>query len=149
MNAILDSTDSRPQAMPTGGGGVLRAIARVSAPLSRPLAGRRWFRLWAIVEHRGRRSGRRYATPVAVLPAIDGLIIPLPFGERTQWYRNVLAQGECTMRWAGSDHRFVEPEVIGLAEAQLGLNRFQRAMIRQVGIASYLRLKDASRTPAG
>jgi len=44
-----------------------------------------------VIEHRGRRSGRHYTTPVNYAP-VDGDVYCLAgFGPRTDWYRNVLA----------------------------------------------------------
>ena len=69
---------------------LLRAV-RSMTRLTRPLAGRRFFPLWALLRHRGRRSGREYAVPVGVRMTVDGYFIALPFGERTQWVHNVVA----------------------------------------------------------
>jgi hypothetical protein len=33
-------------------------MARLTAPMARVLAGRRGFPLWAVVRHRGRKTGR-------------------------------------------------------------------------------------------
>jgi deazaflavin-dependent oxidoreductase (nitroreductase family) len=121
--------------------GLLRSIARLFGPISRPLAGRRWFRLWAIVHHRGRRSGRRYATPVAIRATAGGAVIPLPFGDRTQWHRNVLAAGGCVVRWGGEDVPMVDPEVVDRAAAEAAFNRLLRFLIRRAGIHAFLRLR--------
>lgn len=48
-----------------------RAAQRAFEPVAKALAGRRWFPLWAVMHHRGRRSGTAYATPVAVVPTTD------------------------------------------------------------------------------
>lgn len=117
-----------------------RAVARTSAPLSRPLAGRRFFPLWAIVHHRGRRSGRDYATPVAVRASPAAFVIALPWGARTEWVRNVVAAGECTLRWRGADHRTATPMVIGFDEAAPAFSGGQRVVLRLAGASTFLRL---------
>jgi deazaflavin-dependent oxidoreductase (nitroreductase family) len=44
-----------------------------------------------LIEHRGRRSGRQYTTPVNYAP-VDGNVYCLAgFGPRTDWYRNIMA----------------------------------------------------------
>jgi len=45
-----------------------------------------------VIEHTGRRSGSRYRTPVNYTPAGTDLYCVAAFGERTDWYRNLLAQ---------------------------------------------------------
>ncbi|HET6317792.1 MAG TPA: nitroreductase family deazaflavin-dependent oxidoreductase, partial [Chloroflexota bacterium] len=70
------------------------ALTRVFNRLALPLAGTRALPLYGVLVHRGRRSGKTYRTPVVVRPTADGFIIPLPWGEGTDWCRNVRAAGE-------------------------------------------------------
>ena len=44
-----------------------------------------------VIEHTGRRSGTRYLTPVNYTHAGDDLYCIAAFGEKTDWYRNLLA----------------------------------------------------------
>lgn len=125
------------------------AVARVSAPLSRPLAGRRLFPLWAVVHHHGRRSGRPYAVPVAVRVSPDAFTIPLPWGDQTQWLRNILAAGGCTIRWRGADHIVTAPRVIGMDDAADAFHPLQRAVLRGAGIRAFVRLDRAEPDGAG
>ena len=118
-----------------------RALARVTAPLSRPLAGRRFFPLWAIIHYRGRRSGREYAIPVAIRAPAVAFVIALPWGDQTQWVRNVLAAGGCTIRWRGVDHAVVDPRVIGIAEAAAAFTPVQRWILRAAGVARFIHLR--------
>ncbi len=124
---------------------VTRTISKFTAPASRPLAGRRFFPLWANLHHRGRRSGRAYAVPVAVRVSADAFVIALPWGDRTQWVRNVIAAGGCTIRWRGTDHEVIEPEVIGAAEAREAFSPFQRWVLGTAGVSIFIRLR---RTPS-
>ena len=105
------------------------------------LAGMRFLPLYGVISHRGRRSGKVYRTPVVVRPTSDGFIVPMPWGESTDWYRNVRAAGECTIRWKGRDYSLVDPEVTGdLATAAPGFSALQRAMMTRLGIKQALRL---------
>jgi len=47
---------------------------------------------YAVVHHKGRRSGQTYATPVNVRPTPEGFIIPLYYGSNVDWCRNELAE---------------------------------------------------------
>jgi hypothetical protein len=62
----------------------IHAAARLSAPLGRIVAGRRLLNIWAMVEYRGRKSGRLYRVPLAVHRTADGFVFPIPFGPGTQ-----------------------------------------------------------------
>lgn len=53
-------------------------------------AGRR-HSLFGIIHVTGRRSGRRYSTPIRVVEQGDGFVVPLTYGLRTSWYVNLLA----------------------------------------------------------
>jgi deazaflavin-dependent oxidoreductase (nitroreductase family) len=119
------------------------AAARASAPLSRPLAGRRLFPLWAVVHHHGRRTSREYAVPVAVRVSPGAFTIPLPWGDETQWLRNVLAAGACTIRWNGADHVATAPRVIGMEEAGGVFHPLQRVVLRAAGIRACIQLDRA------
>ena len=52
-----------------------------------------WLPGFGVVVHRGRRSGRRYRTPVNVFATADGYRFALTYGPDTDWVRNVLAAG--------------------------------------------------------
>ena len=68
-----------------------RLATRLFNPLAMLLAGTRIFPLYGVLEHRGRRSGKLFRTPVVVRPTVDGFVVPMPWGEGTDWYRNVKA----------------------------------------------------------
>ena len=119
----------------------MRAVGRMTTPVSRLIAGRRFFPLYAVVHHHGRRSGRAYAVPVAVRVTDDAFTIALPWGNETQWLRNVLAAGECTITWRGRDLRATEPRVIGFDEAGPAFSPIQRTLLRAIGVKSFLRLR--------
>ena len=90
------------------------------------LAGHRIFPLWAILRHRGRKSGTEYAIPVAVIPTRTSFVIALAWGPETDWVRNVRAAGGCTIRWKGVNYDCTDPAFVGddvaVAEAR-GLTR--------------------------
>jgi len=57
-----------------------------------------------LLEHRGRRSGRLRRVVVEVVrrdPDRDAWIVASAWGERTQWYRNLLAQPEAMVQVGG------------------------------------------------
>jgi deazaflavin-dependent oxidoreductase (nitroreductase family) len=56
-----------------------------------------WLPGFGVVVHRGRRSGRRYRTPVNVFATQDGYRFALTDGQDADWVRNVLAAGGCEL----------------------------------------------------
>ena len=57
-----------------------------------------WFPWYGWLLHVGRRTGRRYRTPIMLFRRGDRAVIALTYGERTQWLKNVLASGTCTFQ---------------------------------------------------
>jgi len=128
----------------TGAGELMRVFTRVTDPITRPLAGHRFFKLWAVVHHVGRRSGARYATPVAIVTTPDGFVIPLPWGERTNWARNVLEAGGCRVQWGGTEYTLVDPQLITRSEADEFFGRILRLGLSIFGMRVFLRLRRAA-----
>lgn len=110
-------------------------------PLMARLAGQRHVRGFAVLRHRGRRSGRLYETPVVVRPTADGFVVPLPFGEQTDWWRNVLAARECVIRWNGAEYHLVEPELLEWTAARPAFHRLEREVVPLLGIRRFVRLR--------
>jgi deazaflavin-dependent oxidoreductase (nitroreductase family) len=111
--------------------------------LTRPLAGHRWFRLWAIIRHRGRKSGRAYETPVAIRRIGDGFVVAMVFGDRTQWANNILEAGSCEIRWDGRDFRLTDPRVVDMDAVASAFAAPQRWLIERFGVTQFLRLSVA------
>src|SRR2546421_11831411 len=91
--------------------------SRMLNPLVLLLAGTRLLPLYGVIAHRGRRSGKVFHTPVVVRPTPAGFIVPMPWGETTDWYRNIRAAGGCEIRWKGRTYVMVDPQVLNAEEA--------------------------------
>ena len=91
-----------------------RSLARFNLVVTNRVTGLAAGRLpgFAIVEHTGRRSGRRYRTPVNLFRSGDRFVVALTYGRGSQWVRNVLAAGGCEVRTGGRRLRLAEPEVV-------------------------------------
>lgn len=115
----------------------LRRVSTRLGPLGRPVAGRRWFPLYAVIHHVGRKSGRAYATPIVVRQTATGFMVPLPF-DKAQWARNVLAAGEAHLSWNGRDVIVTDPKFVDVGVAGPAFNGFQRRAIKWLGIDRFL-----------
>ena len=109
--------------------------------MSRPLAGTRWFGFWAVIGHQGRTSGTPYETPIVALRRKGAYLIPMPFGESTQWAKNVLAADGGRIRQAGRTVAIDRPEVIPLEAADADLPMVIRFLSRRFGIRQYMRVR--------
>ena len=109
----------------------------------RTLAGSRRLPLFAVIHHRGRRSGRSYATPVAARRTADGFVVPMTFGPQADWVQNVRTARGCVIRWHGADYPVVEPKVIDWAAARSAFSPIERALVPLFGIEQFVRLRHA------
>jgi hypothetical protein len=73
----------------------VRPMTRALNPLIRKFAGRRHFRMAAEIRHVGRKSGRAYVTPAGARVRGGVAVIPLTFGNQSDWSKNVRAVGGC------------------------------------------------------
>ena len=120
-----------------------RALARSFGPVANRFAGRRWFPLWVILRHTGRTSGTPYATTVVALPTPDGFMIPLPFGDATQWAKNLFAAGGGSLRSHGREYGIVEPRIVDGEVAAAHLPLPFRFMAGRLGLRQYVMVRIA------
>jgi len=79
-----------------------------------------------VIEHVGRRSGARYFTPVNYTQAGDDLYCIAAFGDKTDWYRNLLA-GDTSAAWL-PDGRW-EVRATDASEDQWRLDLMRKVLI--------------------
>jgi deazaflavin-dependent oxidoreductase (nitroreductase family) len=72
---------------------------------------------WAVILHRGRRSGRSYRTPLLAFRQDGTLIIALLYGEESDWLRNLRAAGGGHIVRMGRTFELREPRVVDTSEA--------------------------------
>ena len=120
---------------------IVRPLTRIFNPLIMRVAGGRWFPMWSLLRHRGHRSGRMYTTPVSVVPRGEYFWLGLAFGQEAGWVRNVLAAGECVVRYRATDYRLVEPLVVDGSAARSELPAYMRVFMSMAGIHKILRMR--------
>jgi deazaflavin-dependent oxidoreductase (nitroreductase family) len=111
---------------------MLRAIAKESSP-------------YGVVHHRGRRSGAAYATPVDARRTAAGVVITLPYGPDTDWCRNVLAAGSCTLTLGGEDLALTAPQVVPASVAAPQVPTDVARRWQRQGLAHFLALRIGDR----
>ena len=124
-------------ARPLLGRGVARFNRRFTNRLTRPLA--RWLPGFGVVIHAGRKSHRRYSTPVNVFSDAEGWVIALTYGTQSDWVKNVLASGGCELITCGRRHELTAPE-IRHDERQRLVPRFVRVPLRLLRVTDFMHL---------
>jgi deazaflavin-dependent oxidoreductase (nitroreductase family) len=121
---------------------LIRSVARIVNPLVLRIAGRRYMPVLGIVHHTGRRTGRCYATPLGVRPAVGGgFVMPLTFGEAAGWYRNIRAAGWCVITYRGEDHTVASPVIADSATALPAFPRYERLALQLIGVRQFVWLR--------
>jgi len=119
--------------------GLARFNRRLANRVIAQVAGRRLSPV-ALVEHQGRRSGRRYRTPVMPLPLRDGFLVSLPYGPGRDWVRNVLAAGGGSLQRGGRRFQLADPRLLDAAGAAPLLPAALRPALRAAPRIRFLRL---------
>ena len=83
---------------------------RIVNPITRRFAG--WVPGFAIISYVGRRSGKRYRTPLNVFHRDGRYVFALTYGREAEWVKNVLAAGTCEIQERGRTARLADPELI-------------------------------------
>lgn len=110
---------------------------RVTNPITLTFAGGRFF---AVVHHVGRRTGKRYRTPVLAAPFEAGFVIPLTYGNHVDWCQNVLSAGSFTLEWRAKERRVFDPELVDTAEVLSAFSKRVGWMLARNDVKQCLRV---------
>jgi deazaflavin-dependent oxidoreductase (nitroreductase family) len=109
---------------------VLGPLAHVASP-------------FALVIHRGRRSGREYKTPVWAFRSEQGFLIALTYGgSRSEWVKNVLADGRATLITRDGKQDVVRPRMVHGHEGLRAMPLFMQPALRILNVNDYLLLDE-------
>jgi deazaflavin-dependent oxidoreductase (nitroreductase family) len=117
---------------------VNRYLNRVTRPLAKRLPG------FAILTHRGRKTGRSYQTPINVFRRGDDYFFFLTYGSDAQWVKNVLASGSCSIETRGRIVELAEPELVTDPELRPAPAPVRFVEQRIAGVTEYLHMRAAS-----
>jgi deazaflavin-dependent oxidoreductase (nitroreductase family) len=98
---------------------------------------------FGVVEHRGRKSGRSYRTPVNVFRTGDGFAVALTYGRDAEWVRNVSAAGGAVIRSRGKTVPVSHPRIVQ-DESRSYAPAFVRLILARVHVDEFL-LVDTAR----
>jgi deazaflavin-dependent oxidoreductase (nitroreductase family) len=121
-----------------------RLVARANRSLLNPLLLRvaGWLPPFMIIEHRGRRSGKRYGTPVIGFfePGGDSIVVVLTYGEQVDWLKNLAAAGGGIVRFRGHDYPVGHPIVVSGLDQTRAIPRIMRSFLRLLRVSQFARL---------
>lgn len=113
--------------------GAFRGFLKSYNSITRHNSGTRLSTL-GLLTHVGRRSGRSYRTSLGVTRYRDGFLLPLTYGPRTDWYRNLMAAGTGTLVWRGQTYQLERPEIVAGPEALRSWPTGSRIALQMAGV---------------
>ena len=119
-----------------------RVVNRFVNPVTRPVAKR--LPSFAVLTHRGRKTGRTYRTPLNVFRRGDDYFFFLTYGSDVQWVKNVLAAGCCSIETRGRVVELVEAELVTDPELRPAPSHVRFVEGRIAGATQYLRMRASS-----
>ena len=98
---------------------VPRAVANFNSRITNPAARSitPWLPGQGTLEHVGRKSGKRYRTPLLVFPTRDGFVVLIGYGLESGWLKNVFAGGQAVLHKRGKSIALANPRLLSKAEA--------------------------------
>ena len=125
----------------------LRPITRRANWLMKPLVG--WLPGFGVLAYTGRKSGKRYRTPLNAFRRGRMVVFALTYGGDVHWVKNVLASGEAELRSRGRTHRLRDPRRIVDRGGRL-VPLPVRLFLRMLRVSEYLTMtvEDAPATDA-
>jgi deazaflavin-dependent oxidoreductase (nitroreductase family) len=120
----------------------LRVLARFNRkfanPVVRLVAGR--LPPLAIIRHRGRRTGRAFATPVLAFGTADGLVVGVLYGDVSDWVRNVRVAGGAQVKRGGVLRDYRHLRLVSRDEGLQLVPVLLRGPFRALGVRYFLEL---------
>ena len=98
-----------------------------------------WMPGFGVIVHRGRRSGRRYQTPVNVFGSGNGYVIALTYGPQADWVKNVLAAGGCELCTRGQTIPLGSPRLFH-DQSRSNIRPLKRQVLQILNVADFLSL---------
>ncbi|HJW48488.1 MAG TPA: nitroreductase family deazaflavin-dependent oxidoreductase, partial [Candidatus Limnocylindria bacterium] len=95
---------------------------------------------FAIISHRGRKSGQIHRTPMNVFRDGDDYLFALTYGSGVQWVKNVMAAGEADLRIGDRTIHLTDPELFVDPKRRL-MPLPVRFMLGVMQVSEFLRMR--------
>jgi hypothetical protein len=95
----------------------------------------------SVIRHRGRTTGRIYETPVWAAPTEDGFVIAIVYGPRSDWLKNVSADGTATLIRHGDAYLVGRPEIVPMESVRAYFPVTLQRIHRRIRVDQCLRVR--------
>ena len=93
-----------------------------------------------VIRHVGRSSGTEYETPIGPFETSEGFVIPLPYGAKADWLKNVQRSGGAVIVFEGVTYDIDDPEIIAADEAMPLIPPKHQRSLRWFSVNEFLRV---------
>lgn len=92
------------------------------------------------MQHQGRKSGKPYETPIAVVGSTSTAVyVALPWGRSTDWVRNLQAGGGM-LAWKGQAFSIAASAFVNKDQVLAETSGLRHEVVRRCALDDYLRL---------
>jgi deazaflavin-dependent oxidoreductase (nitroreductase family) len=120
---------------------IMQPLTKALNPVSVRMAGRPGFRVAGRIHHVGRRSGTRYVTPIGARIIDGNVLIPLTFGNQSDWVRNLRDAGGATVEVRRRSYEIGAPNFLNWPEARQTVSStfpWARVAFKILGIKQFI-----------
>jgi len=71
----------------------------------------------------------------------DGFLIPLAYGDVSDWYRNLKTAGQGTLQWREKQYRIGSPELVDDELASAAFPSRWRSQLEHFGVTRFVKVK--------
>jgi hypothetical protein len=80
-------------------------------------------------------------TPVITAAVTDGFLIPLAYGDVSDWYRNLKGAGQGTLKWQGKLYAIASPELVDDELASAAFPSRWRSQLERFGVTRFVKVQ--------
>ena len=95
----------------------------------------------AVICHVGRKSGRKYRTPVVAFRCRRGFVVPMTYGRDVDWGRNIIKARGCELAWMGRRFVLRNPRIVDGATAYPDLPIGVRSVLKAANLPGFVLLE--------
>lgn len=88
---------------------------------------------FSLILHIGRKSGRRYETPLILARVPEGFVAELTYGDNVDWYRNAIARGGCIVVHRGREYQVTRIEMCTVERGRNAYPPLFRSILKALG----------------
>jgi deazaflavin-dependent oxidoreductase (nitroreductase family) len=113
---------------------------RITRPFAARLGG------FAVIHHRGRKSGANYETPFNAWRHDDWIVVALTYGDTVDWLKNARAADESAIVMKGRTIRVGQPVDVSAEDGMLLVPSMVRRVLRLIRVDQFVNFPVISQT---